>query len=228
MANSGSKPEWLLYLQHYASACKHIKSDCCQPNIFTNRTNAEMFVRLKPRLTEPIPFLRPVDDSPLPSPFDMLLHWWMFAIWTRCPCAFIRPSAGRQIGRGSGTSISCLRAGDKTTVPCHHAGDKTRLLFTDHTSTLYHLTPGSSKACWVDDTPRKMDLSNLRSKHINYPGIGLSMCRGSWFQFSWDVACKILISRLHIYFAFISCYTGMQMEILNNICHISLNLVGIH
>lgn len=136
--------------------------------------------------------------------------------------------AGRQIGRGSGTSISCLRAGDKTTVPCHHAGDKTRLLFTDHTSTLYHLTPGSSKACWVDDTPRKMDLSNLRSKHINYPGIGLSMCRGSWFQFSWDVACKILISRLHIYFAFISCYTGIQMEILNNICHISLNLVGIH
>ncbi len=102
-------------------------------------------------LTEPIPFPRPTDDSRLPSAFDILPLWWMFAIWTRCPCTFIRPSAGRLIGRASGTSIPCLPTRDKTTVPCHRAGDKTGLLFTDHTSTLYHLTPGSSKACWVDD-----------------------------------------------------------------------------
>lgn len=170
MANSGSNPEWLLYFPALSgSACWYIKNDFCLQNIFTNRTNAKVFVRLKPHLTEPVPLLRPAHDSPLPSPFDMLLLWWMFAIWTRCPCAFIR-ALGRQAGRESGTSISCLRAGDKTTVPCHHAADKTRLLFTDHTSTLYHLTPGRSKACWVDDTPRKMDPSNLKSKHINYPG----------------------------------------------------------
>lgn len=174
MAFYGSNPESLLYLQR----C-NLPANASKVHLYLQDTAAEVFVRLKPCLTEPITFLRPADDSPLPSPFDMLLLWWMFAIWTRCPCAFIRPSAGRRLGRGSGTSIPCLRTGDKTTVPCHHAGDKTRLLFTDHTSTLYHLTPGSSKACWVDDTPRKMDLSNLRSKHINYPGIYLSMWMGS-------------------------------------------------
>lgn len=70
---------------------------------------------------------------------------------------------------------------------------KKRLLFTSHTSTLFHLTPGSSKACWVADTPRKMDLSNLRSKHINYPRMYLSTCMGSRFQFSWDFSCRTLL-----------------------------------
>lgn len=106
-------------------------------------------------------------------------------------------------------SIPCFCTGDKTTVPCHHSGDKTRLFFTHHTSTLYHLMLGSSKACWVDSTPRKMDLSCLRSKHINYPGKHLTVCTGT-FSFSRHKAW-FFSPHFKIYFFIFLYDTSMQL-----------------
>lgn len=78
----------------------------CQP-CFGNRRTVEMFFKPKPELTgQRRP--RPEVDSALPSWFDMLLSWWMFAFWTRCRCAFIRSSAGDQAVRGRGPSMSYL------------------------------------------------------------------------------------------------------------------------
>lgn len=97
--------------------------------------------------------------------------------WQGGPVLSSRPPQAGRRAAGSRMSVPCFSAGDKTTVPCHHSADKTRLLFTDHTSTLNHLMQGSSKACWVDNTPRKTDLYCVRSKHINDP-VKLAVCTG--------------------------------------------------
>lgn len=59
----------------------------------------------------------------------------------RVPALSSGPQRAERLGEGAGRPPRTFRAGDKTTVPCHHSGDKTGLLFTDRTSTLYHLTP---------------------------------------------------------------------------------------
>lgn len=155
--------------QRISEYCKYTKIKGCQPSSSTS------------------PFPCPANDSTLPSAFDtlpFLIDVCLQGKVVRCFHQVLSRLAGRRRER-AGCSSAASEWDDKTTVPmCHGAGYKTRLLFTDHTSTLNHLTPGSSRACWEDAIPRKMDLSDLINVHINFPGIDLGTCLRSRFQFT--------------------------------------------